>query len=250
LATLELELIEGEIPSRENQGKLVNQRLARQFDLSVGEKIPGTDDFIQGVVKDFTIGSFKEEIPPVIISFYENGRALLVDYRGGDLARLIPQIKAEWQDLFPDAFFDYQIIPIDLMKKYKAEISLFKIVITFSIISIVLSCFGLFALSWAVIQNRTKEIGVRKVLGASSIDILNLLTTSFTKRIAVAFVIAAPLGYYLMDQWLTRFVNRIDLDIWIFATSALIMIVVSALTLSVQTAKATMTNPVDEIRNE
>jgi putative ABC transport system permease protein len=250
LRTLDLKLIEGEIPSRENQGKLINQRLARQFDLSVGEKIPGTDDFILGIVKDFTIGSFKEEIPPVIISFYENGKALLLDYRGGDLARLIPLVKAEWQDIFPDAFFDYQIIPIDLMKKYKGEIFLFKIVIAFSIISIVLSCFGLFALSWAVIQNRTKEIGVRKVLGATSMDILHLLTTSFTKRIAVAFAIAAPVGYYLMNQWLTRFVNRIELDIWIFASSALIMIVVSALTLSVQTVKATMTNPVNEIRDE
>ena len=250
LKTLELELIHGEIPSKETQGKLVNQRLVRQFDLQVGERIPGTDDFILGVVRDFTVGSFREEIPPVIISFYENGKALLVDYRGGDLTRLIPQLQGEWQILFPDNVFDYQVIPVDLMNKYKEEISLFRIVITFSIISIVLSCFGLFALSWAVIQNRTKEIGVRKVLGATSMDILNLLTLSFTKRIAVAFVIAAPVGYYLMNQWLTRFVNRIDLNIWIFVTAALIMIVVSAVTLSLQTFKATKTSPVDEIRDE
>ena len=250
LNTLGVEVIEGEIPTRENQGKLVNEQLVRQFDLFVGEKIPGTDDFILGIVKDFTVGSFKQEIPPVIISFHDNGRALLVDYRGGDLARLIPQIQAEWQQFFPDNVFDYQVIPVDLMKKYEEEISLIRIVVTFSIISIVLSCFGLFALSWAVIQNRTKEIGVRKVLGATSMDILNLLTISFIKRIAIAFVIAAPVGYYLMEQWLTRFVNRIDLNGWIFATAALIMIVVSAITLSLQTVRASMTNPVDEIRRD
>jgi putative ABC transport system permease protein len=252
LKTFGLELIEGVFPSKENKGNMVNETLVRQFNLThpVGERTPGSDGVILGVVKDFTISSFKEEIPPVIISYYEDGRALLVDYEGNDLSRLIPQIQTEWQKVFPDDFFDYQILQVDLMKKYKDEVFLFKMVISFSIVSIVLSCFGLFALSWAVIQNRTKEIGVRKVLGATSIDILNLLTLSFTKRIALAFLIAAPVGYYLMNQWLSGFVNRIELDVWILVVSALMMILISGLTLSLQTVKATMTNPVDEIRNE
>ena len=252
LKTLDLKLLEGELPSEKNSGKLVNQKLVRQFNLKkpIGEQVPGTKDIIIGVVKDFTCSSFKQEIPPVIISYYKDGQALLIDYKGNDLSRLLPQMQAEWKTVFPDYPFTYRIIQEELMKKYKEDTFFHKIIVTFSIISMILSCFGLFALSWAVIQSRTKEIGIRKVLGATSIDILNLLTLTFTKRIIFAFIIAAPVGYYLMSQWLTRFANKIELNIWILGISGLIVTFVAFVTLSLQTVKATMTNPVDEIRNE
>ncbi len=248
--TLELTLIEGTLPSATNRGSLVNETFVRYFDLKdpVGQKIPGDRGEISGVVKDFTVGSFKQEIPPVIISYYENGRALLIDYSSHNLGRLIEQLRKEWAEVFPDRFFDYQVIQEDLLTKHNDEIFLSRMVIAFSLLSIVLSCFGLFALSWAVVHNRTKEIGIRKVLGATSADILNLLTLSFTKRIALAFVIAAPISYYLMNKWLQGFVNRIELDAWIFVISALVMGFVSALALSVQTLKATITSPVAELR--
>jgi putative ABC transport system permease protein len=250
--TLDLNLIEGELPSEKNNGKLVNQKLVRQFNLKkpVGEQVPGTKDLIIGVVEDFTCSSFKQEIPPAIISYHKGGRSLLIDFKGNDLSRLLPQIQAEWKSVFPDYSFTYRIIQEELMKKYKEDTFFYKIIVAFSIISMILSCFGLFALSWAVIQSRTKEMGIRKVLGATSIDILNLLTLTFTKRIIVAFIIAAPIGYYLMNQWLTRFANKIELNVWIFGISGLIVTLVAFVTLSLQTVKATMTNPVDEIRNE
>lgn len=138
----------------------------------------------------------------------------------------------------------------DLIKKYKEDVFFFRIIITFSIISMVLSCFGLFALAWSVVQSRAKEMGIRKVLGASPSDILSLLTLTFMKRILLAFVIAAPVGFFLMDHWLTRFSNRIELGVWIFGIAGLIVAFVAFLTLSLQTVKAAMTNPVDEIRND
>jgi putative ABC transport system permease protein len=250
--TLGLKLIEGELPSENNNGKLVNQKLVRQFNLKdpIGKQVPGTKHIIIGVVEDFTCSSFKQEIPPVIISYYKNGKGLLVDYKGNNLSRLLPQIQAEWKNVFPDYPFTYKLIQEELMKKYKEDTFFYKIVVTFSIVSMILSCFGLFALSWAVVQSRTKEMGIRKVLGATSLDILNLLTITFTKRILLAFAIAAPVGYYLMNQWLTRFANKIEFNIWIFGISGLIVTLVAFVTLSLQTVKATMTNPVDEIRNE
>jgi putative ABC transport system permease protein len=163
---------------------------------------------------------------------------------------LVPQLRAEWKKLFPDDYFDYQIIQSDLMKKYKSDIFIYKIVVSFSVISVLLSCIGLFALSWAMVQSRTKEIGIRKVVGAAYTDVVNLLTWSFTKRIALAFFVASPIGYYLMDRWLMAFMKRITLDLSVFALSAFVMVAVSALALSVQTVKAALTNPVDEIRNE
>lgn len=252
LTTLNLKLIEGQIPSEVKHGKLVNQKLVHQFNLKdpVGKRIPGTEDVIAGVVGDFTCSSFKEEIPPVIISYTNEAQALLIDYKGNNLSDLLPALQAQWKNVFPDQVFQYRIIQDDLMKKYKEDTFFYRIIVAFSVISMVLSCFGLFALSWAVIQHRTKEIGIRKVLGANSLDILNILTITFTKRIALAFLLSAPLGYYLMSQWLARFANRIELSIWIFLLAAVMVFLIALITLGIQTVKAALTNPVDEIRSE
>ncbi|MFO7258921.1 MAG: FtsX-like permease family protein, partial [Bacteroidota bacterium] len=212
---------------------------------------PGTEGKIVGIVRDFTIGSFREPIPPVIISSYkEEGKALLINYTGNDLKGLLAQLRSEWERVFPNDNFDYRIIQEDLMEGHKEDIFLFRVVTLFSVISIVLSCFGLFALSWAVTQNRRKEIGIRKVLGATPKDVLQLVTLSFAKRVAVAFVIAVPVGYYLMNKWLSGFVKKIDLGPEIFIMSAVIMTIVSAITLSFQTLQAVFTNPVQEIRSD
>lgn len=251
--TMQLELIEGSVPSSQNDGNLVNETLVRMFDMKdpIGKATPGTEGKIVGIVRDFTIGSFREPIPPVIISSYkEEGKALLINYTGNDLKGLLAQLRSEWERVFPNDNFDYRIIQEDLMEGHKEDIFLFRVVTLFSVISIVLSCFGLFALSWAVTQNRRKEIGIRKVLGATPKDVLQLVTLSFAKRVAVAFVIAVPVGYYLMNKWLSGFVKKIDLGPEIFIMSAIIMTIVSAITLSFQTLQAAFTNPVQEIRRE
>jgi len=137
LKTLDLKLIEGELPSEKNNGKLVNQKLAQQFNLKkpLGELVPGTKDVIVGVVQDFTCGSFKQEIPPVIISFDKAGQSLLIDYRGNNLSEILPLIQVAWSTVFPDYSFTYRTIQEELMKKYKEDTFFYKIIITFSVIS-------------------------------------------------------------------------------------------------------------------
>jgi putative ABC transport system permease protein len=251
--TLGLKLIEGQMPSELVNGKLVNETLVRQFNMNtpVGQKVPGTaNDVIVGVVEDFTCGSFKQEIPPAIISFHKEGQSLLVDYQGADISNVLPRIQAEWTSVFPDYAFSYRVIQDELMKKYKEDTFFFKIVVSFSVVSMILACFGLFALSWSVVQSRIKEMGIRKVLGATPVDIMNLLTLTFTKRIVVAFLIAAPVGYWLMNEWLSRFANKIELNGWIFCIAGIMVIVVALVTLSVQTFRAAVTNPVEELQDE
>lgn len=250
--TMRLKLKDGQFPNETLDGKLVNETLVRYFNLQkpVGEFVPGTKDIIVGVVEDFTCRSFKEEIPPMIISYHKEGHALLVDYAGSDLSVLLPQIEQAWTQIFPDHPFGYQVLQDELMSKYKDDIFFHSIVVSFAVVSILLSCFGLFALSWSVIQSRTKELGIRKVLGATALDILNLLTLTFTKRILLAFLIAIPLGYLAMNEWLSRFVNRIEVDVWIFITAGIITTIGAVLTLGMQTIKAVFANPVDEIRSE
>lgn len=136
------------------------------------------------------------------------------------------------------------------MKKYKDDTFLYKTVVAYSVVSMIISGFGLFALSWAVAQSRMKEVGIRKVLGANARDIAQLLTTSFVKRIAVAFLIAAPISYYLMNDWLHQFVQRIALDVTTFALAAVMVTVVALATMSFQTLKAALHNPVDELKQE
>jgi len=131
---------------------------------AVGEQIPGTKDVIVGVVEDFTCGSFKQEIPPAIISFHKEGQSLLIDYRSSNLSKVLPQIQTEWMSVFPDYSFTYRVIQEELMKKYKEDTFFYKIIITFSVISMILSCFGLFALSWAVVQSRTRRWALERYL--------------------------------------------------------------------------------------
>lgn len=249
---LDLNLLEGEPLSAGTTGKLVNEAFVRYFSLRhpVGEKIPGTEERIIGVVKDFTCMSFKEKIPPVIISYNENAQRMLIDYGGHETAAVISQVQSAWKKVFPDELFNYQVVQQDLLTKYKEERFFYKIIIVSSVISMAISCFGLFALSWAVVQGRVKEIGIRKVLGASTRDILKLLTTSFMRRILIAFVISAPMGYVLMDKWLDNFANKIALDFRIFLYSGCLVVLIALVTLSVQTLKAAMLNPVDELRTE
>lgn len=251
MATLDLKLVDGNIDIRSNGGKLVNETLVKQFDMKdpIGMTIPGTTDRITGVVKDFVCSSFKQAIPPVIISHKPDANELLIDYSHTTLAIALPKIRDEWNKTFHGEMFDYRVIQEDLMKKYSEETLFLKIVVASSITSIVISCFGLFALSWAVIRSRAKEMSIRKVLGAGVTDILALLTTSFAKRLALAFALAAPAGYYLTDLWLSRFVYKVTVNGWIFLIAAAVLATITVVTLGLQTVRASTSSPLNDIRD-
>jgi putative ABC transport system permease protein len=250
ITTLGLQLAEGSLAFTTKDDKLVNETLVKQFNMSepVGMTIPGTKDRIVGVVKDFTCSSFKQEIPPVIISYEEKAKHLLVDYSGTDLETLVPKVREAWNEMFPAEYFNYRVIQQDLMKKYSEETLFTRIVMASSITSMIISCFGLFALSWAVIKSRAKEMGIRKVLGASATDVLRLLTTSFAKRLVIAFVLAAPAGYYLMNLWLSRFAYKVPINGWIFVAAGVVLATITVVTLGIQTMKASFSSPLEEIR--
>lgn len=252
MKTLNLELIEGELPAANKSGRLVNEALVRLFDMKhpVGKLIPGSKDQILGVVRDFTATSFKEEIQPAIISYSTDNSKLLVDYSGATVPVLVPAIEAAWKKIFPGEFFSYRLIQEELMKKYKDDTFLYKTLVSYAIVSMIISCFGLFALSWAVAQSRMKEVGIRKVLGANVKDIVRLLTVSFMKRIVIAFLVAAPISYYLMNEWLHRFVRKIPIDTLTFVAAAAAVTIVALSTMSVQTLRAAWRNPVEELKNE
>lgn len=250
--TLNLQLVEGEFPTALKGGRVVNEALLRMFDLKdpIGQLIPGTEDVIIGVVSDFTVTSFKDEYPPSIISYSEGNSRMLIDFSGGPVNAVLPAIERAWKETFPGEYFSYHLIQEELMKKYKDDTFLFKAIVTYAVVSMVISGFGLFAMSWAVAQSRTKEVGIRKVLGARVRDIVGLLTSGFVKHILIAMVLAAPIGYYLMDKWLEQFSRKQPFDLFTFVAAGCVVAIVALLTMSVQTLRAAMSNPVEELKKE
>lgn len=250
--TLDLQLVEGRLEFQTPNDRIVNETFLKTFNIKdpIGSPLSGSppEARITGVVKDFMCSSFKTAIPPVVLSRKDDMRNLLISYGQTDPGLLLPKIRTAWQAVFPGESFEFKTIQQELVKKYSEETLFYKVVLSASITSMVISCFGLFALSWAVIRSRAKEMGIRKVFGAGVADVLALLTASFAKRLLVAFVLAAPVGYYLMTLWLSRFVYKAPIDSWVFVLTGATLATIAVVTLGFQTLKASLSSPLDEIR--
>jgi len=193
LNTLGLTLLSGEPPSAGNSNaRLINEAFVRYFDMGdpIGEKIPGTkEDYIAGVVKDFNVASLNLDIPPVIISIntldntYHVG-TLLAKIDLEQLESILPEFEKYWKAVYPSYPFKYLLMSDEMIRKHKNDLVFSKIIIMSALLSILITCFGLFALSWGTTQERTKEISIRKVNGATSINILQLLLVNYLKIIS------------------------------------------------------------------
>jgi putative ABC transport system permease protein len=259
IKTMHLNVIEGQ-PFRPgfNSGKLVNETLVRHFNMEdpIGANIPGTEgnkngpDKIIGVVKDFNVVSFKKEIPPYIISYNEAPNHLLIDISGKNLSAILPLVEKSWQEIYPDDTFSYKLIDDELMARHKEDTLFFRMIISFTVASVLISCFGLFGIAAFTAVQRTKEIGIRKILGASVYSILVLLSKDFVKLIVIAFVLAIPVANYFMREWLQNFAYKIEISWWMFIIPGLLVLLIALLSMMGQTLKAAHTNPVESLRNE
>lgn len=252
--TLHLNIIEGApYPEGKKNAVLVNETLVKQFAISVpiGSKVPGTkEDYIVGVVKDFQGSSLRDEIPPYIIRYETNPGYLLIDYSDQDLAVLLPEIEASWRSIFPDEVFSYSIINDELTEQHQTDYYFYRLVLAFTVASVLISCFGLFALSWGYSKSRTKEIGIRKVNGASVFQIFLILFRRFVYWIGFAFVLAAPVAYWLTQKWLQDFTYKTEIDWKIFTLAGGITLIITFITVSFQTLKASLANPIKYLGHE
>lgn len=257
--TMQLEIVEGQgFQPGYQQGKLVNETLVRYFDMDdpIGANIPGTEhneegpDKIIGVVKDFNAVSLKQEIPPYIISYSDEANRLLVDVSGRELGSLLPLVEQSWQEVFPNQAFTYRLIDDELLRKHQEDTRFFRMIISFTIASVLISCFGLFGIAAFTASQRTKEIGIRKVLGASVSSILLLLSRDFIKLIAAAFLLAIPVANYFMHEWLENFAYKIEISWWMFILPGTLVLLIALFTISGRTLKAASQNLVDSLRYE
>ena len=219
---------------------------------AIGKKmfLGDREGFVRGVVRDFHFESMHNSIKPLVL-FTENwGNNLLVKVNGKNLPETISFLEKKWKLLVPFVPFEYHFLDDDYNELYKSELQLGIVMNLFSGIAIVLACLGLFGLSTFVVQQRIKEIGIRKILGASLVHIVGLLSGKFTILVIVAVALASPFAYLLMTQWLQGFAYRVEISLWTFAIAALSALAIAFLTVSVQSIKAALTNPAQTLKSE
>lgn len=254
LETLGIELISGEIPSIENsKAKLINEAFAQYFDFQdpIGEIIPGTkDEYISGVVKDFNIASLKQDIPPTIISIGDFSSTLLARIDPGQISGILPEFEKYWTSVYPSYPFKYLLMDDELVRKHKNDLVLSKIIITSAILSILIMCFGLFALSWGTAQERSREIGIRKVAGATSFNILNLLLSSYMRILVASLIIGIPISIYLMNSWLEKFAFRINIGLFSLSLASIMILFIALLAVGYHTVKSSVQSPVNILKYE
>ncbi len=267
LQTMGFRLSQGRLFSRQFPGDtanrlIVNEATLRKFQIAPANAIGQRLNFdwqgettpfeIVGVVKDFHFEDLHQTIEPY--AFMLNNRPsfnyVIAHVNGANTGNVLAFIEQTWKSFRPDEPFEYTFLNEDFQKNYQAEARTARIVSTFTIISILISCLGLFGLAAFAAQQRVKEIGVRKVLGASVSNIVVLLAKDFLTLVIIAIVIASPLAWYAMNRWLQDFAYRIDIPWWVFVAAGGLALLIAFLTVGYQAIKAALMNPVKSLRAE
>jgi hypothetical protein len=258
---MDLKLAAGRAFSRENatdsaDAFLVNEEAVRQMNMKdpLGKWVSawGKRGHIVGVLKDYHTHSLHEPIKPLIMDVkeYEYFGVIMVRTEAGKTREALASLENVYKDINPHYPFAYQFVDQEYAKLYQHEEIIARLSNTFALLAIAISCLGLLGLVMFSAEQRTKEIGIRKVLGANARHIVGLLSADFLGLVLIAFVIAAPIAGYCMRQWLRQFAFRIDLSWWIFAAAGGLALLVACLTISVQAIRSAATNPVKSLRSE
>jgi putative ABC transport system permease protein len=274
LETLGMEFVDGKsfsIQTQDSLSILINETAARilGFDDPIGRKLifsnQGPDGnnilipyTITGIVKDFNFMSLRDQVTPLVIqsneTFPQNnpGQAYFAArIKAGQIPAAIRSIEAKWKQIAPDQAFKYSFLNEDLKQLYLAEQQAGELFSVFAGLALVVACIGLFALSAYITTLRTKEIGVRKVLGASVTSVLVLLSVDFSRMIFIAYLLAMPVAWYVMENWwLQNFAYRVDIGVGILLASGAVAFLIAGLTISYQAIKAATGDPVKALRYE
>jgi putative ABC transport system permease protein len=205
---------------------------------------------IIGVVEDFNFLSLKEKMDALVISPAEDRRVALIRTKPGNIQSSIATVKSVYNKIVPVYPFEYTFLDQKFEELYKNDIRQQTILSIFSGLAIFIACLGLFGLASFTAAKRIKEIGVRKVLGSTTQNIVLLLSKDLLKPVLIATGIAIPIGYYVMSKWLESFAYRTSLSWWIFALAACITLIIALLTVSIKAIKAAVANPVKSLRTE
>ena len=259
--TLDLKLAEGRTFNRQyatdSLAVLINESMARQLQeknplaahLIINDSISYS---IIGVLKDYNFQELNKAIEPLTLFLKPNWnmRYAYLKIAPQNAGQSFDEIKTAWKNIEPNAEFMGSFLNENIDRTFKRERTMSIMITSGSIIAILLSCIGLFAISLLVVEQRRKEIGIRKVVGASVSTITIMLTADFLKIVALSFLIAAPIAWWLTGKWLQDYANRIELNIWIFIAAGLLVVFIALVTISLRTIKAALQNPIKSLRTE
>lgn len=237
---------------------LINETFMRQLGFSRPEEVLGkilhkqsVSLEIVGVLKDYNQSDLRQRIKPMFLTTMASGYySANIQLRSADFGQALKQLEKAYNQVYADSFFDPQFVDDQIQEAYQQEQTMGKLINFFTGIALVIGCMGLYGLVLFMVNQRTKEVGVRKVLGASVRSILWLFSKEFIQLIAIAFVLSAPVARWAMESWLKNFEYKISLNPAIFLLALLATVVVALLTVSFQSVKAALTNPVKSLRSE
>lgn len=250
------------IEGQSNQGKIIiNEEAAQSLGFknpedAIGELVDfsfnneGKPSTIIGVVANYSQRSPKEPHFPIILAYQKIGEYLTIQLDSESPKEALVTIQNTWKSIFPDNAFDYFFLDEQYRQQFNADIQVGNVSTFFAVLAIAIACLGLFGLSSFSITQRTKEIGIRKILGATIPEIVKSLSKDFFGLVIVASLVALPLAFVLLNKWLENYATRIELSWWIFMIPLFIVAIITILTVASQTIKAAIANPVDSLRSE
>ena len=258
LSTLGMKLVQGRNFSKDRptdrQTTIINQTMAEKLNMDnpVGKNLLRFGDKYEiiGVVEDFNFRTMQEKIEPLALFYYTSPSITTVKANTGDMPQLLAALEVKWKEFAPSLAFRYAFMDQSYASMYENVQRVKRIFTSFAILAILVACLGLYALSAFMVEQRSKEMSIRKVLGASMQNIFQLLTRHFLGLIAISLILAIPIAYYLMQKWLEDYVYRTEISWWIFAVAGLMAISITILTISYHAVKSALMDPVQSLRNE
>src|SRR5579871_1853563 len=265
IKTLGMQIVKGRNFSKDfgsdSTAVVINESLAKSigFDDPIGKQIYSTyysnnnqriGYTIIGVVKNFNFESLKQNVGLLGLFLKPSLGMISFKVNAANIPDVLKQVENKWKAMAPGIPFSYRFLDDAFNDMYNAEQKVGKIILIFSTLAILIACLGLFGLSTFIAEQRTKEIGIRKVLGSSVSSIVQLLSKDFIKLVAISFIVAAPLAWWFMNKWLQDFANRVDISWWIFLLAGALALIIALATVSFQAIKAALMNPVKSLRTE
>lgn len=226
---------------------LLNKRV---YQFSETEANKAVEKHIIGVIKNFNFSSLRDMVTPMALKLGNDKGSITVRLNSDNIPNVLAQVKNRWKAMLPAEPFVYSFMDEEFNNQYLSERQTGKIFITFAVLAIFIACLGLFGLAAYAAEQRTKEIGIRKVLGATVSNIAGMLSNDFLKLVVVASVVAFPIAWWAMRKWLQDFAYRVTISWWIFFVSGMIVLLIAVFTVAFQSIRAALANPVDSLRTE